>query len=208
MSGWKDPVGPKSRGVYIRRRILVLLGLLAVVAAIVLIIVKPGSTGVPAAGEDVAVPEDLVASEQAEDAEKSGEEPAACISGQLRVTPSTDRESYAEGELPELSLAVENTGERACSADLGTASMTFEITSGSDEVWRSTDCQKNPDQRMVILEAGQKLTTEPISWDRTRSGSETCDVDRDPVPADGASYHLRVAIGDVDGDGTAQFLLY
>lgn len=200
-------MGPKEKSVYVRRRILVLLGLVAVVAAVVLVILKPGSSGGAATNRDVEVPDDLVASEQASSEDAKSDLPE-CSAGQLEVTPITDRQSYAAGELPELSLSIENTGEKKCSADLGTAGMSFEITSGSDEVWRSADCQENADHRLVVLEPKKPLTTEAIAWDRTRSSPDTCDISRDPVGAGGASYHLHVAAAGVEGAGTAQFLLY
>jgi hypothetical protein len=103
---------------------------------------------------------------------------------------------------------VENKGEAACQAQLGTAVMAFVITSGSDEVWRSSDCQVNGDSRAVVLEPATPLETEAIEWDRTRSGTETCEIARDPVTAEGATYHLHVAVGSVSGTGTAPFLLY
>jgi len=201
-------VGPKDRGVYVRRRILVLLGLLAVIAAVVLIIVKPGSSGGAASSRGVEVPDDLVAVEQADaEQEGSGELPS-CGAGQLSVMPMTDRDSYAGGENPLLALSIENTGESACSTDLGTAGMTFEITSGSDMIWRSVDCQTDADHRLVILEPGEPLTTEDLTWDRTRSNPETCDASRETVGAGGASYHLHVSAAGVQGRDTAQFLLY
>lgn len=206
MGGWKDPVGEKDKSVYVRRRILVLLGLLAVIAAVVLIIVRPGSSESAATSRDVAVPKDLVAADKA-DSKAQDAEVAPCGDGQLLVTPITDRTSYAPGELPQLSLSVENTRDEKCTADLGTAGMTFTVTSGSDQVWRSTDCQTKPDHRAVILEPGKPLTTEAIAWDRTRSGTETCDIGRDQVAAGGASYHLSVAVAGVEGKGTVQFLL-
>ena len=60
----------------------------------------------------------------------------------------------------------------------------------------------------MILEPGTPLSTDPIEWDRTRSSPETCEIARDPVVADGATYHLHVAAGGVQGSGTAPFLLY
>ncbi|MEJ6489085.1 hypothetical protein PQI23_05040 [Leucobacter sp. USCH14] len=214
MSTLKDPVGPKDRKVYVRRRLFVLLGLLAVIAVVVLIIVRPGSSGGVASAGQVEVPEDLVespspASDEAEGGAGGEEgEVAACAAGQLTVTPATDKGDYAAGELPQLSLSVENTGEEPCSADLGSANLQFVIASGDDEVWRSADCQENAEHLAVILEPGTPLETEAIAWDRTRSSPETCDISRDAVSAGGASYHLRTTAGGVQGTGTAQFLLY
>lgn len=207
MAGWKEPVGPKDKSVYMRRRILVLLGLIALALAVVLIIVKPGSSGGAASSREVVMPEDLVAAEKA-DAELRAEEVPACGSGQLAVEPIVDGGSYAPGEPPQLALSIENIGEKPCTADLGTAGMVFEITSGSDSVWRSTDCQEGAEHLSVILEPGTPLTTESIPWDRTRSSAETCDVSREQVTAGGASYHLHAAVAGVESKDTAQFLLY
>jgi hypothetical protein len=208
MSTLREPVGPKDKRVYVRRRLLVLAALLAVIVAVVLVIVKPGSSGGATGAREVEVPEDLVTVEQEEAAATDPDAIAPCADSQLRVTPVTDRQSYAAGELPRLSLSVENVGEADCQADLGTAGMSFEITSGADQVWRSTDCQQNADHRSVIVQPGKPLTTEALEWDRTRSSPESCEITRDPVGAGGATYHLRVAIGGVNGEGTAPFLLY
>ncbi|WP_042544713.1 hypothetical protein [Leucobacter komagatae] len=202
----RDPVGPKDRSVYVRRRIVVLLGLVAVVTAVVLMIVRPGSDSAVTNAGKVDVPSD-VSEKPAADPAKAGE-PVACPTSSLEVLAVTDQGSYGGGELPQLSLSVKNTGAEACIADLGTAGMTFIISSGSDDVWRSTDCQTEADNLPVVLKAGELLETEPIEWDRTRSSTETCDISRDPVGADGASYHLTAAVGGVASTDTAQFLLY
>ena len=206
MSTLRNPVGPKDRKVYLRRRILVLAGLLAVIAVVVLVFVKPGGSGSAQDAREVEVPSDLAASESKKAAEE--DEVPACNAAQLQVAPVTDKTDYAEGELPQFALTVQNTGQEACSADLGTAGMEFTVTSGDDQVWRSIDCQQNPEHLAVILEPGASLETEPVAWDRTRSSPETCEITRDPVAAGGASYHLRVAAAGVQGTGTAQFLLY
>lgn len=206
MSTLRNPVGPKDRKVYIRRRLIVLLAVLAVAAAVTLIILKPGGVGAPKSSDTVEVPRDLATTEGDETEAEDGK-PKACAAGQLEVTPITDKSDYADGELPKVSLSVENTGEKACSADLGTASLVFEISSGADQVWSSQHCQQDADHRTVLLDPGKPLETEALEWDRTRSSTDTCEVSRDPVAAGGASYHLRVTAAGVQGAGTAQFLL-
>ncbi|MGO2139560.1 MAG: hypothetical protein ACTH30_04040 [Leucobacter sp.] len=201
----RDPVGPEERSVYVRRRLIVLLGLVAVIAAIVLIIVRPGSS-TPNDTKDVKVPSDVAETPKA-DPKKSGE-PVACAQSALEVVPVTDQGSYGEGEYPQLSLTVKNTGKDACVADLGTAGMSFTVSSGSDDVWRSTDCQTGAESLPVVLKAGETLESEAIPWDRTRSSTETCEITRDPVVAGGASYHLSAGAGGAEGEETAQFLLY
>lgn len=210
MSTLRDPVGPKDRKVYVRRRILVLVIFVALIAVVVLVFVKPGSSGGAQSARQVEVPEGVAPTEsQAEGSEPGDEEAvAACSPGQLRVTPLTDKSEYAEGEQPQLSLSVENAGQTECSADLGDAGMQFEISSGDDQVWRSVDCQETPENLAVLLAPGESLESEALPWDRTRSSTETCDVTRDPVAAGGASYHLRATAAGVSGATTAQFLLY
>lgn len=204
MNTLRDPIGPERKAVYVRRRLAVLAGILALIAFIVLIIVKPGSSGGAASAPEVELPGEVVVQETAQPAA----EVPMCPAGSLAVTALTDNDNYGPEELPQLSLRVENTGDIACQAELGTAGMSFRITSGSDEVWRSTDCQADADRRAVILDPGKPLETETIAWDRTRSGTETCNVPRDPVSADGATYHLHVSAAGVQSNGTASFLLY
>ncbi|GAA2826604.1 hypothetical protein FB468_1484 [Leucobacter komagatae] len=201
----RDPVGPEDRSVYVRRRLIVLLGLVAVIATIVLIVVRPGSS-TPSDTKDVKVPSDVAETPKA-DPKKAGE-PVACAQSALEVVPVTDQGSYGEGEYPQLSLTVKNTGKDACVADLGTAGMSFTVSSGSDDVWRSTDCQTGAESLPVVLKPGETLESEAIPWDRTRSSTETCEITRDPVVAGGASYHLSAGAGGAEGEETAQFLLY
>ncbi|NLB47459.1 MAG: hypothetical protein GX814_06965 [Microbacteriaceae bacterium] len=207
MGTLKDPVGPEQKSVYRRRRLLVLVGLLAVIAAVVLIIVKPGSSGGAARAPEVALPEEIVAGEKPSD-EPVADELQPCPVGQLEVTALINQDSFASGEQPQVGLRVQNIGEAACHADLGTSTMSFRITSGSDEVWRSTDCQEKADSRPVILEPGAPLETELLTWDRTRSSTETCSIARDQVGAGGATYHLHASIAGASSQSTAPFLLY
>jgi hypothetical protein len=59
----------------------------------------------------------------------------------------------------------------------------------------------------VALEPGVAQSTTPIPWDRTRSDPATCTTDRPAVTAGGASYHLKVSLGTLKPETTAQFLL-
>lgn len=207
MPNLREPLGPKPAKVYLRRRLLVLAGLIVFITVIVLVIVKPGASGTARDVGKVDLPSDLAAQTAPQNDPDKGDV-AACRSGQLKVTPYTDKADYLEGELPALFLSVVNSGTDPCSADLGTATMEFAVSSGSDEVWRSVDCQTEPASLMVILDPDQPVETEPIAWNRTRSSAETCDITRDAVGGGGASYHLRASIAGVPGSGTAQFLLY
>lgn len=133
----------------------------------------------------------------------------ACANDDLLVEPIIDKEAYRSGEKPKLSIALTNTGDVDCTLNVGTSTQKFTITSGSDIWWRSTDCQSKPSDQIVLLAAGQRVSSAaPLEWDRTRSSVKTCEGDRPSAPGGGASYHLTVEIAGVESDGSAQFLLY
>ena len=67
--------------------------------------------------------------------------------------------------------------------------------------------QHDPVDVSAVFEPNVPQSTTPIPWDRTRSATETCQGDRPPVTAGGASYHLTVLVGDIKSATTAQFIL-
>ena len=133
-----------------------------------------------------------------------------CATDDLEVKAVTDKTSYASGQEPKLSIELTNTGSSACTLNVGTSAQVFTITSGSDTWWTSTDCQTQPSDMVVVLQAKQKVSSsQPIRWDRTRSSVATCDAKNRPkAPGGGATYHLAVSIGGVASAEDALFQLY
>lgn len=132
----------------------------------------------------------------------------ACAATAVDIEAITDANSYGPDAQPQLSFSVTNTGTKPCVFDAGTAKQVFTITSGNEVYWKSTDCQTDPVDTVIMLEPGKTLTSNPIAWDRSRSDPSTCgDKDRPAVPAAGASYHLKVQVDGVTSKTTKQFLL-
>jgi hypothetical protein len=215
MSTIKHPVGPQSSTVYWRRRLVVGLGLLAVLVIIFLIIVKPGSSnGEPALPKPVATdaasdaPKDAAAATIPDQA--TGAAGAACDPKNVHVEAITDAVDYDPGQQPQFSLSVTNTGKKPCVLNAGTSQQVFSVTSGSDVYWTSTDCQSESADAQVTLKPGTPISSStPISWDRTRSAPDTCDApSREAAPAGGASYHLTVTVAGIESAKPKQFLLY
>ena len=194
MSGYQQPLSPS---VYRRRRLAVLGGLLALVVVIVLIIVRPGfgETAQPEVDDD-----DIVEVEEAAP-------PPPCTSSQISLTAQTDALRYNPGEIPQLWLTVENVGFAECEIDVSTTTQEYRITSGNDQIWSSADCQRGGVPMTITLQPGESRSTESIAWDRTRSSATTCDEARPIMPGGGASYHLRVFLGDFQSAETRQFIL-
>ena len=182
--------------VYWRRRLTVLGGLLVVIVIVVLIFVAPGFGG-------TSPTEDTTAEEALELAL-----PPACLPSQVELTALTDQSTYNAGILPQLWLSVKNISAVECSLSVGTDVQRYVVTSGEEEYWASDDCQTIFSSTVITLTPGQEQSTTSLSWDRTRSAPETCqDVSRPGVPGGGASYHLRVYLGDLQSKDTKQFLL-
>ena len=209
MSTIRNPVGPLPPEVYWRRRLVVGLGALAVIVIIVLIIVRPGS-GEPA---DQPTPDPATTESAAPGGEGETEsggalgEVTACTADQIEVTPVTDSDVYGPDQQPQLSLTITNTGAAPCTMQVGTDVQSYVITSGSDRIWASTDCQQEPVAAERILQPGEEVSSTPFPWSRTRSSPNDCDAQRAPVIAGGATYRLSVSVGEFESDGDRPFIL-
>ncbi len=206
MSTIKNPVGPQPPSVYWRRRLLLLVVLVAIVVVVVLIIVRPGSGG-------TKTPTSTTSSGSGSPAPSfsagAGGDAAACDPSVIALTAVTDATSYAAGVQPQLSMTITNNGSSACTLDVGTDAQVYTITSGSDTIWKSTDCQTSKAALKQVLEPGaaKALSTTPFAWDRTRSSTTTCTGARPAVTGGGASYHLNVKLGSTTAKTSKQFLL-
>ena len=204
MSTIKNPVGPQPPSVYWRRRVLLLLLVVVVIVVVILIIVRPGS-GSPSANPSGSNSASHAPSGSATSG--SGSSATACDPSVITLTPITDAASYAADAQPQLSMQITNSGASACTFDVGTDAQVYLITSGSDQIWSSKDCQTAPAANKQVLEPGKVASTTPFAWDRTRSSTTTCTGTRPAVTAGGASYHLGVQVGAAKSTGTKQFVL-
>ena len=142
------------------------------------------------------------------EAEASGTAPAiaACSTADITVLAITDKDAYAAGEQPQLSITLSNNGATPCLINVGTATQSFVITSGTDTWWRSTDCQSESSDQVVQLAAGQTVSSvTPVVWDRTRSSVDSCGSSRPQAPA--GYFHLQVSIGGIEAADTRMFEL-
>jgi hypothetical protein len=217
MSSLRHPVGPEKPVVYWRRRAAVLGALVIIVVVVVLIVVGRGSASTPTAaptsspsasagGASSAAPS-RSASASAAASGSGAADGSTCSKDQVVLTPVLDKEAYGPTEDPKIAMSIKNTGTNSCHLDLGSAQQVLTISSGEEQYWSSKDCQTGGTNQDVTIKAGQTLTTPAIAWDRTRSSTTTCDASRPAVSADGASYHLQVAVGNLKSKTSVQFIL-
>lgn len=213
--------------VYIRRRVMVGLGLLVVILVIVLLIVRctEGKTAsvvastsagqsavtglpVPTSGSSGSAAGSATSTAAVPPTGTPGAKGAPCTAGQIKVEALTDKSVYAANQQPQLQIRLTNSGPNACTMNAGTAKQVFTISSGTETYWTSTDCQSGASDSTILVAAGAVLTSSSsVTWDRTRSSKSTCGGARPQVPAGGASYHLAVSIGGFAAAATKQFIL-
>lgn len=212
MSTIRNPVGPQPPSVYWRRRVVALIALVAVIVVIILIVTaiansnnKPASTPT-----DSAKPSDTPGPDpSATPTFTSAAGGEACNPAQVALTAVTDSTSYDAGVNPQISMTITNAGSAPCTFDVGTASQEYIITSGTDRIWSSKDCQTSPASTPQVLQPGVPLSTTPFAWDRTRSSTDTCDGSRPAAVSgpDGPTYRLQVKLGTVESE-TVAFRLF
>ncbi len=129
----------------------------------------------------------------------------ACDPTAVVIAANTDHDTYAEGELPKLSMTITNTSDVACTIEVGTDKQKYIITSGSDTIWDSTVCQASTEPFVQEFAAGEAITTNTFEWGRARS--DNCD-NGTPAVGGGASYQLSVHLGDIKSAESRQFMLY
>jgi hypothetical protein len=206
MSTFRNPVGPQPSRVYWRRRLLVLIGLVAVIAIIVLIVVQPRGGAQPGPSSTPSSSPSGQSTSTGNPTEAADAE--ACDPAKVTLAPVTDSNSYDAGVNPVLSFTLKSTMTVPCTVEAGSDVQEFTITSGDELIWSSRDCQTDEVAAVITLMPGVPKQGPSLTWDRTRSSTDTCDSERPPVTADGASYHLGVKVGELTSAETRQFLLY
>lgn len=138
---------------------------------------------------------------------------APCAPGVVNVTAGigdaskVSATSFAKGVNPYLWFDITNNGTVACTFDAGSAVSFFKITSGTETIWDSANCDRSQDTNAVItLQPAQTQSSNPSTWLRVSSSSTGCSTGQNPVTAGGASYHLTATVGGVMSNDV-QFVL-
>ena len=128
---------------------------------------------------------------------------APCHPENVVVTVHSDRDDYAAGVYPVLTLTLVNTGSTTCRADVGPDTLELRITSGNDRIWSSADCGDAFRAEAVELRRGVPHDVD-LTWDRTRSWPDCRD---DVVHARPGTYVAK-AYSDYEVAGSQVFRLH
>ncbi|BCW52863.1 hypothetical protein StoSoilB19_02370 [Arthrobacter sp. StoSoilB19] len=114
----------------------------------------------------------------------------SCNQNLVAVSASTDKPAYGPGENPMLTLKVTNGGTVPCEVNIGTSQMEFLVTSGSDRIFSSKDCQASSEDLVKVIAPGASETAN-FPWNRTRSADGCKAVAA--APGGGGAYYIFTA---------------
>lgn len=200
-----NPVGDKPPNVYWRRRVVVLVALVVVIGLVVWLVKSllgavgggdpvtsqtqpPASTAVATASATADPSASASASTPAADGS------AACATQAVAVTATSAAKTVKVGTATKIGMTIENTGADKCTLDAGSANLELVISSGSERIWSSDDCQKSAENRPTVVDPGAKLQSE-VPWDVVRS-AQGCPSSQAALKA--GTYQLTAKVGDID----------
>lgn len=198
------PQAPRNKSVYLRRRIIagvVLLAIVALVWALVASVVGwvQGLFGGNTDGNPATTGTSVVA---ACDVKNILLEPIVAASS------GSEQAAFDTGINPYFGYRITNLGSKDCTFDLGSKDTYYKVTSGSETIWSSADCDRTGlVASMMTLKPSTPMTSPMNDWYRVKSSSTGCGADQAPVVAGGASYHLTVEVGGAVSKETSQFIL-
>ncbi|MFP5347719.1 MAG: hypothetical protein ACLGIA_11925 [Actinomycetes bacterium] len=208
MNALLSPVGPRSASVYWRRRLAVLAAvvvLLLFLTLVVRVLTGGGDAATAAsreqrtagaAGGTQAAPEPSAPEQPATataTATASSDQPGPCDAAAVQLSATSDASRYETGRQPKLGVLIRNVGTAACTLEAGSKAVELVVVSGTDRVWSSDDCQRDPTSKVQTLAPGAELAS-TVTWSVQRS-AEGCPGG---LPALGAgTYQLTGRVGDM-----------
>ncbi|KAB2351100.1 hypothetical protein F8566_07405 [Actinomadura rudentiformis] len=127
-------------------------------------------SGSPSAGAAIsslpaAAPTVTVTAKVTPETSKDGD---ACEKNDVVVNMTSARETYAKNEMPQFQLTVVNTGDHACTFDVGSKSLDVRVTSGGDRIWSVSACEQGGGSSIQMLRRGIPYVR-TVTWDRKRA---------------------------------------
>jgi hypothetical protein len=116
-----------------------------------------------------------------------------CDQNLVTVSASTDKAAYGPEENPLFTLKVTNGGQMPCEVNIGTSQMEFLVTSGSDRIFSSKDCQAKSEDLVKTIQPGASETAN-FPWPRNRT-VEGCQPIQAKPGAGGAYYVFTAKLG-------------
>ncbi len=215
--------GARPDAALFRRRRVMVFGVLLFVVAVVLtvwtrmsgLVGSEDAEGIAPAQTSVSASTPPEGASSSAGSSASAGAVANCEASALVVVAKTDKTNYAAGKLPSFTITLTNSGDVACSVDVGSSQLRLVVTSGETTIWRSDDCatgSKKTDKYwnyVKVVQPGETLESVAVEWDRVFSDASDCKASPAAVNGGGAAYWLTAYVGDVrsSDDNRKQFFL-
>ena len=197
------PVAPRKKSVYLRRRLIALVVLVALVAIVWSLVAAAISFVQGVFGDNSNAP-----------AGPNSSAGAACTSESILLEPIVAdagggvKAAFDTGINPFFGYRITNIGAKDCTLDLGPKDTYYRVTSGEETIWTSENCDRTGlVSSVVTLKPNEPMSNALSDWYRVKSSATGCGADQTPVTAGGASYHLSVEVGGMVSKETSQFIL-
>jgi hypothetical protein len=207
-----DPVGPLERGVYWRRR-AVLLGVLFV---LLLVLVRAcdaaggggdtgavASSGTPTTSSSASPSGTSSGTSKATSTASATSSPrstssstaavASCADADVVVTARPAKQDYAVGDTVNITFVVGTKGDTPCKRDVGGLANEVRVNSGANSIWSSDRCSPGGEKDVRTIGPNDAYTV-IVEWDGTVAAGG-CPEERLPAPA--GVYQVVGRNGDV-----------
>lgn len=187
------PVGPLPASTYWRRRLVLLVGLLALVLVARSCVGDAPSPQRTGGGSPSPTPSASPSAKTSTSPRPSPTRagPVTCPDRVLSLAAAPAQRSYPAGSTMRFTLTVTNTGSAPCRRDLGGGALEVLVYSGADRIWSSDDCGTDKGVSVQTLPARGSLESS-VSWTGQRS-AKGCPTGR-PEARPG-TYTVRARVG-------------
>lgn len=179
-----------TRGALLRRRLVALLLLSALVVGLVLLGQVVVRAVVPLLDRD-AVAEEGKSAPPTPDAPGP---PQDCTAASLELALAASATEYEPGRAVQLDVTVRQSGGRPCLVDGSDAGRQVLVYAGDELVWSSAHCGST--ERLLLMSTGDEDPSRLVRWDRHRS-VEGCAPDQPEVGP--GTYTAVLSIAGVEG---------
>ena len=186
----KRKLSEKQRRIYRRRRIVVGVVLVLVLALVGFCVYSIGrgafAVGALVAGHDVGITRKAVP----DPTPSTGV--SDCVEDSISLELSTTTQTVPVGGSIDFAAGIVYSGTVSCLIDGSDANRVLTIASGDDQIWRSDSCPV--ESRMLMMAQGDK-DIQTMRWNTNRSGSECVD-DADLPKVSAGTYVAQLSLKD------------
>lgn len=186
----KRKLSEKQRRIYRRRRIVVGVVLVLVLALVGFCVYSIGrgafAVGALVAGHDVGIARKAVPDPTPSTGVRD------CVEDSISLELSTTAQTVPVGGSIDFAAGIVYSGTVSCLIDGSDANRVLTITSGDDQIWRSDSCPV--ESRMLMMAQGDE-DIQTMRWNTNRSG-EGCVDDADLPKVAAGTYMAQLSLKD------------